>query len=421
MTGDIGELAIFSGTPLFAEPLHVGRPNLPDEDLVLERVRDVLRSGQLTNGGPNVLEFEQRVREIADTQHCIAVCNGTMALQIMARACNLQGEVIVPAMTFVATAHALEWIGLTPVFADIDAESHTLDAESVESSITPETTAILGVHLWGNPCHVLALQKIADRHGLQLLFDASHGFGCAHQGRSIGGFGVAESFSFHATKFVHSIEGGAIVTNDDDVAERCRLYRNFGITGFTRIQSAGINGKMNELTAAIGLCSIEQLESLRAVNLQNLRFYRSAFARLPGISLLEPTADFEGNGQYVVALIDETAFGVNRNHLHDILRAEGIFVRKYFEPGCHRAEPYSGNAKTLRTPLTCTDNVLGRVLQFPTGAAVSVSEICAVGELLKTIHASSATLCQQLGDSRRHLFQHPCDFIDSSHPVSEAA
>ena len=218
MVKKVEELRIFGGTPAFSEKLHVGRPNIGNRGRLLERINDILDKRWLTNAGPYVQELEQRVAEIAGTRHCIAMCNGTVALEIAIRASGLRGEVIVPSMTFVATAHALQWQEITPVFCDIDPQTYNLDPHSVEKMITPRTTGIIGVHLFGRPCDIEALDRIARQHNLKLLYDAAHALGCSYHGRPIGSFGDAEMFSFHATKFLNTFEGGAIVTNDDGLA-----------------------------------------------------------------------------------------------------------------------------------------------------------------------------------------------------------
>ncbi len=223
----VTDLAIFGGEPAFAQPLHVGAPNLGERSRFLARVEDIFDRKWLSNGGPYVHEFERRVADVAGVRHCVATCNGTLALEIVIRALGLRGEVIVPAFTFVATAHALQWQEITPVFCDIDPRTHTLDPDGVEALITPRTSAILGVHLWGRPCAHDRLESLARRHRLTLLYDASHAFGCTYRAQPIGGLGAAEVFSFHATKFVNACEGGAVVTNDDALAAKVRLMKNF--------------------------------------------------------------------------------------------------------------------------------------------------------------------------------------------------
>ena len=219
--GDWRQLSIVTGRPAFSEMLHVGRPNLGDQERLLARIKDMLDRRYLTNNGPFVQDLEARIAEYVGVRHCVAMCNATIALEIAIRALGLKGEVVLPSLTFIATAHALQWQEITPVFADIVPGTHHLDPEQVERVITPRTTGIIGVHLWGQACDVEGLAEIARRRNLALMFDAAHAFGCSHGGRMIGGFGEAEVFSFHATKFFNSFEGGAVVTNNDELRSGC--------------------------------------------------------------------------------------------------------------------------------------------------------------------------------------------------------
>src|SRR5690349_4944149 len=204
----LSDLAIFGAPPVFEEPLHVGRPNIGDRERLLARINDMLDRRWLTNNGPFVQELEEKIAAFLGVKHCIAMCNATVGLEIAIRATGMTGEVIVPSFTFIATAHALQWQEITPVFCDIDPRTHNIDPQQVEKLITPRTTGIIGVHVWGRACDVAALEAIAARRRLTLLFDAAHAFGCSYRGRMIGGFGDAEVLSFHATKFFNSFEGG---------------------------------------------------------------------------------------------------------------------------------------------------------------------------------------------------------------------
>ena len=409
MKRHVRDLAIFGGSALFRNPRAVGRPNQLDRQAFLRRISDVLDSGQLTNDGPQVRSFESMVRRVAGTRHAIAVCNGTMALQIMAMACGLTGEVIVPAMTFIATAHALKWVGLTPVFADVDRHTHTLNADSVEACISPQTSAILGVHLWGNPCDTDQLRDLAHRHKLPLLFDASHAFGCQTRGFRIGGLGDAEAFSFHATKVLQAVEGGAITTNDDQLAERCRRLRNFGITSLTEISALGTNGKMSEIAAAAGLTSFESFQDVVGSNQRNYDQYQIGTSGIPGLEMMRLTADQFGNAQYIVAHVVESDFGMSRNELLAILRADGVFARSYFEPGCHNAIPYSGKAAHHRTELPVTDQLLTEVVQFPTGTGVEANDITAITDLVRFAQRNSTEVRSLRAAQNTQLRSHPND------------
>lgn len=210
------DLAVFGGAPAFRDQLYVGRPNIGDRAELSRRIDEMLDRRWLTNNGPHVQEFERRIAATIGVEHCVATCNATIALEILIRALGLGGEVIVPSMTFIATAHALHWQHVMPVFCDIDPLTHNLDVRQVEAAITERTTGIIGVHLWGRACDVGALADVAGRHELKLIFDAAHAFACSHKGEMIGGFGDAEVLSFHATKFLNSFEGGAIVTNNGE-------------------------------------------------------------------------------------------------------------------------------------------------------------------------------------------------------------
>jgi dTDP-4-amino-4,6-dideoxygalactose transaminase len=381
------DLAIFGGTPAFQEKLHVGRPNIGDRDHLLERINDLLDRRWLTNNGPYVQEFERKVAERIGVEHCIAMCNATVALEIAIRAAGLAGEVIVPSMTFIATAHALQWQEITPVFCDIDPKTHNLDPGRVEEMITPRTTGIIGVHLWGRPCDVEALAEIARRRNLKLLYDAAHAFGCSHNGRMIGGFGDAEVFSFHATKFFNTLEGGAVVTNDDDLAATIRLMKNFGFAGYDNVIYIGTNGKMNEVSAAMGLTSLESLDEFIAVNQRNYRQYQHELAGIPGVRLVTYNEAEKRNYQYIILEIDEAVTLVSRDQLVEILHAENVIARRYFYPGCHQMEPYRSYFPHAGMLLPETEKLVKRVLSLPTGTAVGPDEISQICQIIRLVVA----------------------------------
>jgi dTDP-4-amino-4,6-dideoxygalactose transaminase len=341
----------------------------------------------LSNNGVFVQEFEQRLADYLGVKHCIAICNGTIALELVIRALELKGEVIIPSFTFIATAHALQWQEITPVFCDVDPKTHTLNPAKVESLITPRTSGIMGVHVWGQPCDVESLTETADKHQLKLMFDASHAFGCSHQGKMIGNFGNAEVFSFHATKFINAFEGGAIVTNDDDLNQKLRLMKNFGFSGFDNVIYLGTNGKMSEVSAAMGLTSLESMEKFIEVNYRNYKCYEKGLANIPGISLFSVNKSEKHNYQYIVLEIDEEKTQVSRDLLIKILHAENIIARRYFYPGCHRMEPYRSYFPHAGLWLPETEKLTQRVMILPTGTAISeddISQICQIIQLVVT-------------------------------------
>jgi dTDP-4-amino-4,6-dideoxygalactose transaminase len=387
------ELAVCGARPAFSESLHVGRPNIANRERFLERMGQVLDRRWLSNNGPMVQEFEQRIGAFLGVRHCICVCNATIGLEISIRAVGLAGEVIVPSYTFIATAHALQWQEVTPVFADIDPATHNLDPARIERHITPRTTAILGTHVWGRPCPIEALDEIAHRHGLKLIFDAAHAFGCSHQGHMIGGFGLAEVFSFHATKFLNSFEGGAITTNDDTLAAKVRLMTNFGFSNYDRVIHLGTNGKMTEVCAAMGLTNLEGIEDLVTVNRRNYEAYGGGLAGIPGVALMPYNPTERSNYQYVVVEVDETKTGLTRDELIEVLHAENVLARKYFWPGCHRMEPYRSYYPAAQLLLPETERTAARILVLPTGTAVGLEEVRTVCQVIATavLHAGAVT------------------------------
>ncbi|HSW02339.1 MAG TPA: aminotransferase class I/II-fold pyridoxal phosphate-dependent enzyme [Sedimentisphaerales bacterium] len=394
------DLAILSGRAALSETLHVGGPNIGDRGRLRTRIEDVLDRRWLSNGGPYVRELERRVADLAGVRHCLAMCNGTVALEIAIRAMGFGGEVIVPSFTFVATAHSLRWQGITPVFCDIDPRTHTIDPARVESLITPRTTGILGVHVWGRPCDVESLEEIARRHRLGLLFDAAHAFACSHRGRMVGSFGDAEVFSFHATKFVNSFEGGAIVTNDSDLAARVELMRNFGFAGYDRVVSLGMNGKMNEVCAAMGVTSLESLDGFVEINRRNYEQYRRELADAPGLEVAVYDDADRSNYQYVAVTVDGERLELSRDDFVRILAAENVMARRYFYPGCHRMEPYRSEDPDAYRRLPHTEILTSRVMCLPTGTSVSseaVSTICHVLRLAAANHRELRCLLDDRG------------------------
>lgn len=377
------DLALLGGPPAFTEALHVGRPNLGDREAFLKRVSDILDRRWFTNNGPCVSEFEQRLAQYTGVKHCIAVCNATIGLELAIRALGMTGEVLVPAFTFVATAHALQWQGVTPVFCDVDPHTHNLDPAKAEALITPRTTGILGVHVWGRPCAVDALEDLARRHGLKLCFDAAHAFACSHGGRMIGSFGDAEVFSFHATKFLNCFEGGAIVTNDDELAQRIRLMKNFGFSGYDNVIYLGTNGKMTEVCAAMGLSSLECVDDIISVNARHQARYREGLAGLPGVTLAAYDPREKSNLQYVVVEIDAERSGLDRDQLVRLLHAENVLARRYFFPGVHEMEPYRSLDPRLGERLPHTQRLCASVMTLPNGTAITSDDVDGVCALIR--------------------------------------
>lgn len=381
-------LALLGDSPLFPLALHVGAPQLPQIESLLPQLETVLRSGRLSNDGPQVQDFEGELADFLGVKHALAICNGTLAWMLLLKAQGLSGEVIVPSFTFPATVHVLDWLNLKPVFCDVDLISHSLDPQKIESLITPQTSAILGVHLWGNACHVEALEQIARKHRLALFFDAAHALGCRYQGQQVGGFGDAEMFSLHATKFVHSLEGGVIATHSDRLAAEIRRLRNFGYQQ-GQVFSIGLNAKMNELSACIGRHMLQQMPQLLIANQACLNAYQQQLSDLPGITLFQAGPGRDINAQYVVLQVEDS-YALSRDQLWQVLQAEGVLARRYFYPAVHQSQPYQDLYSNLALPVT--EKLARQTLVLPTGSQMSQASITKICELLNRLSQPNQAL-----------------------------
>ncbi|MEV0155852.1 dTDP-4-dehydro-6-deoxyglucose aminotransferase [Micromonospora sp. NPDC050686] len=397
MKRDLTDLALFGGRPALLHPLHTNQPNTVDRTRLFDRLTWALDNQWLSNGGPLVREFEDRVAELAGVRNCVATCNATTALQLLMRAADLSGEVIVPSLTFAATAHAARWLGLEPVFCDIDPATGCLDPERVAEAITPRTSAVIGVHLWGRPCAVHQLGKVAANHGIPAFYDAAHAIGCTSDGRPVGGFGVAEVFSFHATKVVNAFEGGAIVTDDDEFADRVRALHNFG-KGLAAISEAGgTNGKMSEASAAMGLTSLDTFDDTVQHNRANYDAYHAELADLDGITFFAHDVEERHNFQYVIVEVDEETTGLDRDLLLDVLHAEHVMaLRPIGSPACHQLEPYrSGRPVSLPH----TERLVARVISLPSGTTVNREQIRRICSIIRfaVAHGAAVTARRRQG------------------------
>jgi len=393
----LNDLAVFGGKYLFKKKIHVGRPNIGDLDLFKTYVDEIFESHWLSNNGPFVQRFEQHISSELNAKHCIVMCNGTVALELSIRALGLKGEVIVPSFTFIATVHALLSEGIKPIFCDIDPETHDIDPSMIERLITPETSGILGVHLWGRACDHKTISVIAAKNGLKVIYDAAHAFMCSSGKTMIGNFGNAEVLSFHATKFCNSFEGGAVITNDDRLAEKLRLMRNFGFSGKDHVIHHGTNGKMNEISAAMGLASLNNVDLFITANEQNYKMYRKLLEPIDGLSVLQYSSEEKNNYQYVVVEVNEKQFGLSRDVLLDILTSENVLVRRYFYPGCHRMEPYKTLYPEVNDRLPITTQLCQEVMVLPTGTGVSIDEVSQICSLIVFISNKAEEIRAKFG------------------------
>lgn len=371
---------------MFDDKLYVGRPNLCAREKLHAALDQIYDNRWLTNDGPFVRRFEEKLQEFLGVRHCVAVCNATIGLQMVYRALRLPGprrKAVMPSFTFIATAHAWEWEGGQPVFCDVDPVRHLLSPAEVESRLDEKTALLVGVHTWGQPCAIEKLEAISKAQRIPLVFDSAHAFSNFAGSRRLGGFGNAEVFSFHATKFFNTFEGGAITTNDDALATELRHMRNFGFSGYDQVTQLGTNGKMQEISAAMGLCLLDELDHLLAVNRRNYQAYLEAFQTCNGLALLQLDRPDTLNCQYVVGSLPKTSPPVLRDLLVDALWAENVLVRKYFHPGCHRSAPY---ASRLPLPvLPVTDELCRNIIVFPTGTAVQPDQIAQLADTVRFI------------------------------------
>ncbi len=341
------------------------KPRKIDTKQFFTRAEKIFDDCWFTNAGKNVIELESRIANLHGVEHCIAVCNATVGLQLVIKGLELSGEVITTPFTFIATAHAIMWQGLQPVFADIDPITLTISPQRIAELVTPNTTAILGVHIFGQACDTEAIQQIADKHNLKVVYDAAHGFMTSYGGKSIGNFGDAEVLSFHATKLFHTFEGGAVLTNNAELAARLRLLKNFGFNGIDKVDHLGINAKMNEMSAAFGLSLLpympETIEKLKYLQSQ----YHEHLSGLDGMTFFELSDKVNGNGQYFPVFIDTERFGLNRDQLWAYLWDNGIETRRYFYPGAHMCEPYYSCKPWFRDSLPATQRISGTILSLP--------------------------------------------------------
>lgn len=317
----------------FEQPIYVTRPFLPPLEQFCEGLQEIWESRWLTNDGPIVRRFARQLSNYFETENICLFNNGTLALQLALAGMNLSGEVITTPYTFVATTHALFWNKVRPVFVDIEPRYYTLDPEQVEAAITPWTTAILAVHVYGHPCNVYALADIARRHHLRLLYDAAHAFGVRVGQQSIAHFGDLSMFSFHATKLYHSLEGGMLAFRDSGLKKTFDYLKNFGFENELEVVMPGTNAKMNEMQALMGGMMLKYLDELIGKRRRITQTYRECLAGVPGLKLAAPVSDdVEYNYAYMPVEICEDEFGMSRDELYASLKNYNIYARRYFYP-----------------------------------------------------------------------------------------
>jgi len=349
----------------FPEMIYVTRPLLPPLDRVTSKLQDVWNSQWLTNNGSEHQKLEQLLAASLKVPYLSLFNNGTIALIVACQSLRVFGDVITTPFTFAATPHVLTWNNIRPIFCDIDPVTMTIDADKIESMITPQTTAILGVHVFGIPCDVKGIQETADRYGLKVIYDAAHAFHTEIDGTGIGTFGDITMFSFHATKLYHTLEGGALAVKDRSVKERIDLLKNFGIKNEDEVVMPGINGKMNEIQAVIGQLVLEMVDEEKDRRRVLRDTYVECLKDVEGISLMADVPGMKNSYQYFVIRIDQKRFGKSRDYVYNELKKYNVITRKYFYPLCSEYTCYRQLPSSSASNLPVAHKVVSEVLALP--------------------------------------------------------
>jgi len=347
------------------KPIYVTQPALPPLEEFIPYLEQIWRSKVLTNNGPFHQQFEKELAEYLGVKYISLFTNGTLALVTALQAMKITGEVITTPFSFVATTHSLWWNNIKPVFVDIEPNYLNIDTSKIEAAITPQTTAIMPVHVYGNPCDVDALQKIADTYGLRLIYDAAHAFGVKLNGNSVMNFGDMSILSFHATKVFNTIEGGAIVCQDEKTKKRIDYLKNFGFAGETTVIEPGINAKMNELQAAYGLLQLKYVDEYIAKRKAIAEAYREELAGIPGLRFLEDMKGVRHGYPYFPILIDAKTYGLSRDEVYEALKKENIFGRRYFYPLISQFPTYRGLPSAKPSNLPVAEAMAEQVICLP--------------------------------------------------------
>ena len=358
---------------------------MPDLDDFTEKLKEVWNAQWLTNNGPQHILFEKKLREVLKVPYLSVFNNGTVALIVACQSLRLSGEVITTPFTFPATPHVLMWNGIKPIFCDIDPVTMNIDAEKIESMITPQTTGILAVHVFGTPCNIDKIQEVAGRYGLRVIYDAAHAFGVELDGAGIGTFGDITMFSFHATKLFHTAEGGALTFNDKNLKPYIDLLKNFGIKNEEEVIMPGINGKMNELQAVLGILVLNYIEEEIKKRRVILDTYRKCLEGINGISLITTDkSNQKMSYQYLVIRINKELFGRSRDYVYQELKKYNVFTRKYFYPLCSNYSCYKHLPSSNLANLPIANKIVDEVLSLPFYGGLTVDDVERICNILKS-------------------------------------
>lgn len=365
------------------KPIYVTQPSLPELEEFIPYLQQIWENKVLTNNGPFHQQLEKELAEFLEVPYISLFANGTLALVTALQVLRITGEVITTPYSFVATTHSLWWNNIKPVFVDIDPVFGNLDPTKVEAAITPKTTAILPVHVYGNPCKVKELQHIADTYGLKLIYDAAHCFGVKHLGTGICNFGDLSILSFHATKVFNTMEGGAIVSHDEATKKRIDYLKNFGFAGETTIMAPGINSKMNEMQAALGLVQLQHYYA----NIQKRHaiadVYREGLANVKGISFLPEPENTESNFAYFPILVNKKEYGLSRDQLYEKLKQNNIYGRRYFYPLISEFSMYKGLDSARPENLPVAEKMANQVICLPIYPILDIHQAKSIVKIIK--------------------------------------
>lgn len=368
--------------------INVIRSSMPSFDEYVEAIRPLWESRWLTNMGANHEELSRQLEKYLKVPNISLFTNGHMALELCLQAMGLTGEVITTPYTFASTTHAIVRNGLKPVFCDIEPKHNTIDVSKIEELITPQTSAIVPVHVYGSICDVDAIEDIAKRHNLKVIYDAAHAFGVEYNGRGIGSYGDASMYSFHATKVFHSIEGGAIATADEDLITRLWRLKDFGIKDEEVVDSVGANAKMNEFCAIMGLCNLKCVDEEIAKRKIVYERYEDNLSQMLGIRMLQKQEGVKPNYAYFPIVVEEQMFGGTRQEIKDKLAKYNIHVRKYFYPLTSDMDCYKGQFDSSKTPIAKW--TADRALTLPMYGDLDIEDVDRICEIIYSCKKSSA-------------------------------
>ena len=366
-----------------SEKIFVTRPNLPPLEKLIPYLEEIWENKILTNNGPLHKKFEEALADYLEVEHVNLFTNATLALVVGLQALRITGEVITTPFSFVATTHALKWNGITPVFCDIEEKTFNIDPEKIEALITPNTTAILPVHVYGHPCSTDRIRDIADKYGLKVIYDSAHAFGVKVENKNLLLEGDMSILSFHGTKLFTTFEGGAIITADEKLKKRIDFLKNFGFADEVTVVGSGINGKMNEFQAAIGLLGLEIVDDEISNRKQAAENYFEQLKDVKGIKVFDNFDNYKYNYAYFPVLIDEEEFGASREKVYDELRKQNIYARRYFYPLISNMPTYRSLPSSAKDNLPIANNIGEQVLCLPIYGSLAQEEIKNIIEIIK--------------------------------------